>query len=190
MYLNRRMNGVRRDREGGCVLAAVAFLLIVTPARAEPPPEGPSDWELATVLVGKDHAREVETKLGHAPCLLPSSSGDTLSYLYNITGKEGALYLRFVITDRVTSMTLSKDPPIAGVCYGPAEKAIPPRTGKGVELGATMDDVTRLYGRPTESFSVGPLTRYRYVTVAGLHCEWDLVFRNKRLAEWTVALEE
>lgn len=176
---------------GAVVLWTGAFVLCDgSTLWAQQQADGPSDWELATVVAGKDRAKDVETKLGHSPCLLPSSSGDTLSYLYNVAGKEGPLYLRLTVTNHVTLMTLSKDPPIAGVCYGPVHQAILPRTGRGLQLGATTDHVTSLYGRPAERFSVGPMTRFRYVAIAGRHCEWDLVFRNDRLVEWTVVMEE
>jgi hypothetical protein len=89
----------------------------------------------------------------------------------------------------VDAITLSKDPPLAGVCYAPIRLSTPLQTGKGLHLGATLEEATRLYGKPTESFSVGPMTRYRYVAMYDRSYEWDLVFRNGLLVEWTVATE-
>lgn len=151
---------------------------------------GPNDWVLATVVAGKDTAHEVERKLGHTACLMPNSTGDTISYLYNITGQKGQYYLRMDVNGHVDAMTVSQDPPIAGVCYAPAQVSLPAATGKGIELGTTMDDVIKVYGEPNERFAVGPMARFRYVAMYHRSFEWDLVFRNGRLVEWTVATEE
>jgi hypothetical protein len=153
-------------------------------------PAGPSDWELASVIAGKDTAPEVEQKLGRSPCLVPNSTGDTISYLYNIPGQKGTYYLRLDVNGHVDAITVSQDPPIAGVCYAPVHVSIPAKTGKGIELGATIDEVVKLYGEPTERFTVGPMARYRYVAMYHQSFEWDLVFRNGRLVEWTVSIEE
>jgi hypothetical protein len=153
-------------------------------------PQGPSDWGLATVVVGKDRALELEQKLGASPCLVPSVSGESVSYLYNVGGAKGSSFLRFEVNGHVDAITISKDPPLAGVCYAPAPLAVSLATSKGLQLGATVEEVTRLYGNPTDRFSVGPLMRFRYVAVYDRSYEWDLVFRNGRLVEWTVSTEE
>ncbi|HLZ32509.1 MAG TPA: hypothetical protein VKP13_00735 [Nitrospira sp.] len=178
------------ERELTPVKLGVLFLLLLgsqTFAGAATP--GPSDWELATVVAGKDTAPEVEQKLGRTACLMPNATGDTISYLYNIAGQKGPYYLRLDVNGHVDAMTVSQDPPIAGVCYAPVHVALPAKTGKGIELGATIDEVVKLYGEPTERFSVGPMARYRYVAMYHRAFEWDLVFRNGRLVEWTVATE-
>lgn len=152
-----------------------------------------NDRELATVVVGKDSPAEVERKLGNAPCLVPSASGETLSYLYNIKleGADGGYgYLRLEVNGQVDAITISEDPPLAGVCYAPIRKPVSLRTAAGLQLGATQEDVARLYGKPTESFSIGRMTRFRYVAMLDRPYEWDLVFRDGRLVEWTVVTEE
>ena len=68
--------------------------------------------------------------------------------------------------------------------------SLPVRTGKGIELGATIDDVIKLYGGPTARFAVGPMARLKYEAMYDRPYEWNLVFRNGRLVEWTVATEE
>ena len=153
-------------------------------------PVGPSDWELATVIAGKDTGSEVEKKLGRTACLMPNATGDTISYLYNIAGQKGPYYLRLDVNGHVDAMTVYQDPPIAGVCCAPVHVSPSAKTGKGIELGATIDEVVKLYGEPTERFAVGPMARYRYVAMYHQSFEWDLVFRNGRLVEWTVATEE
>ncbi len=152
--------------------------------------DGPRDWELATVVAGKDTARDVERKLGRTVCLMPNATGDTISYLYNIHGQQGPYYLQLEINGHVNAITLSQDPPIGGMCYAPVRTALPAKTGKGVELGASLADIVELYGEPTERFSVGPLARYRYVYMYDRSFEWDLVFRNGSLVEWTIVTEE
>lgn len=179
----------RQQNRIGLWMTAVV-MLAGTPVWAAAPADGPGDWVLATVVVGKDGAPEVERKLGLSSCLLPSSSGETLSYLYNVNGTQGPYFLRLEVNGHVDAMTISKDPPIAGVCYAPTRQAVPVQTGKGLNLGATIDDVVSLYGKPTESFSVGPMTRFRYLAMYEQPYEWDLVFRNGRLVEWTVATED
>jgi hypothetical protein len=151
------------------------------------------DRELATIVVGKDGARDVERKLGGSSCLVPSASGETTSFLYNVKvdGLEGGYgYLRLEVNGQVDAITISKDPPLVGVCYAPARVSTPIRTAKGLALGASQAEVEKLYGKPTESFAVGAMARYRYVVVLDHPFEWDLVFRNGRLVEWTVVTEQ
>lgn len=172
------------------VWICIGLLMSVPPAWA-----GTSivdDREFATVKVGKDSRVEVERKLG-APCLVPSASGTTVSYLYNtrVDGVEGGYgYLRLEINGQVDAITISKDPPLAGVCYAPVNTPIPLQTVSGLQLGATQDSVVRLYGNPAEKFSIGRMTRFRYVAMLDRPYEWDVVFRDGRLVEWTVAMEE
>ena len=150
------------------------------------------DKELATVKVGQDTTVEVERKLGSA-CLVPSASGTSVSYLYNIKvdGVDGAYgYLRLEINGQVDAITISKDPPLSGVCYAPLSKPIPLQTVSGLVLGSTQDNVLRLYGQPAERLSIGRMTRFRYMAMLDRPYEWDVVFRDGRLVEWTVAMEE
>ena len=155
-------------------------------------PDGvPNDREIATVVVGEDRAPDVERKLGDAPCLVPSERNETVSYFYNVRGADGHhYYLRLEVNGHVDAITVAKDPPLTGVCYAPVHHTVAVRTGKGVQLGATMDEVIRIYGKPIESFSVGPMVRFRYVAMLDQPYEWDLVFRNGHLVEWTVVLQD
>jgi len=173
-------------------LGALIGLLVSAPSSWAANAGIVDDRELATVMVGKDTRVEVERKLG-SPCLVPSASGTTVSYLYNIKvdGIEGGYgYLRLEINGQVDAITISKDPPLAGVCYAPVKKPIPLQTVSGLELGATQDSVMRLYGKPAENLSVGHMARFRYVAMLDRPYEWDVVFRDGRLVEWTVAMEE
>jgi hypothetical protein len=113
-----------------------------------------------------------------------------MSYLYNVQGIDGHYFLRLEVSGRVDAITFSKDPPLTGVCYAPARLTIPLRTARGVQLGTTTDEVVKLYGEPMDNFSVGSMARFRYVTTLDRSYEWDLVFRNGRLVEWTVATGE
>jgi hypothetical protein len=172
------------------MLALVGLVVFGFTALAGAASVGPSDWELATVVAGHDTAPEVERKLGLSPCLVPNSTGDTISYLYNVPGTKGPSYLRLDVNGHVDAITVSQDPPIVGVCYAPMSVSLPVRTGKGIELGATIDDVIKLYGEPTARFAVGPMARLKYEAMYDRPYEWNLVFRNGRLVEWTVATEE
>ncbi|TAJ07325.1 MAG: hypothetical protein EPO61_15320 [Nitrospirae bacterium] len=148
------------------------------------------DLGIATVLVGHDGASDVERKLGASPCLVPSLTGDTVSYLYNAKDAKGHYFLRLEVNSRVDAITVSKDPPLAGVCYAPLAHTMSLRTEEGLELGATMEEVLRLYGKPTERFAVGAMARFRYLAMLDRPYEWDLVFRDGRLVEWTVVSED
>lgn len=178
---------VVRNKAGWLVVLLI-LLSWTGPVRSAEPVV--NDREVATIVAGQDGPREVEQKLGNSPCLVPSTSGETISYLYNVQSKEGHYFLRLEVNGQVDAITVSKDPPLSGVCYSPVKWAVPVRTGKGVQLGATIDDVVKLYGKPTETFTVGPLSRYRYVSMLDRLYEWDLVFRNGRLVEWTVVTGE
>lgn len=177
-------------RTGGMCLI---LLLLSTESRqvwAAEPQGMVHDRGIATVLVGSDGASDVERKLGASPCLVPSLTGDTVSYLYNANDAKGRSFLRLEVNGRVDSITVSKDPPLAGVCYAPLAHTMSLRTEKGLELGATMEEVLRLYGKPTERFAVGSMARFRYVAMLDRPYEWDLVFRDGRLVEWTVVSED
>ena len=174
----------------GMMFALAAFIVLGFTTWAGAASPGPNDRELATVVAGKDTAHEVERKLGRTACLMPNSTGDTISYLYNVAGQKGPYYLRLDVNGHVDAITISQDPPIAGVCYAPTSASFRAKTGKGLELGATTDEVVTLYGEPTARFAVGPMARLRYVAMYDRPYEWNLVFRNGRLVEWTVSTEE
>lgn len=88
------------------------------------------------------------------------------------------------------AITLSKDPPLVGVCYAPLQHTVPLQTGRGVHLGSTPAEVVRLYGKPSDMFSFGLIARFRYEVMLDHPVEWDLVFRDGHLVEWTVAIED
>jgi hypothetical protein len=181
------------DRELFWLLLALVALIVFGVkefAGAASTTPGPNDLALATVVAGQDTGPEVERKLGRTACLIPNSTGDTVSYLYNAVGQNGRSYLRLDVNGHVDAMTVSQDPPIVGVCYARIRASLPIKTGKGIELGAAIEDVIKLYGKPTARFSVGPMARLRYEAMYDRPYEWDLVFRNGRLVEWTVATEE
>jgi len=182
------MNG-RVQRAIG-YMALIMSVAVSTQAWAAEREGVPTDKGIATVLVGSDGASDVERKLGASPCLVPALTGDTVSYLYNANDAKGHYFLRLEVNGRVDSITVSKDPPLAGVCYAPLAHATSLRTDKGVELGATMEEILRLYGKPTEQFAVGAMARFRYVAMLDRLYEWDLVFRDGRLVEWTVVSED
>lgn len=152
--------------------------------------EIPNDLELATIVVGRDGVPEIERKLGPSPCLVPSVSNESVSYLYHAHGVDGPSYLRVEIAGHVEAITLSKDPPLVGVCYAPLHHTVPLQTGRGVHLGSTPEEVMHIYGRPNEMFSFGLISRFRYEVMLEHPFEWDLVFRDGHLVEWTVATED
>lgn len=143
------------------------------------------DTQLATVVLAKDRDGEIQRKLGSQPCVVPASNRTTMSHFYR--SGEG-IYLRFDLNgDGVESMTMSLDPIVSGVCYAPLGRSIQVITGKGLHLGDAVEKVTQLYGEPTQMFKVGSLVRFRYDSDGELdrYYEWDLVFRDGRLVEWT-----
>jgi len=101
-----------------------------------------NDRELGTIVVGYDRAADVQQKLGNVPCEVPSASHTTVSYLYQVDGRA---YLRLEVTDTVDALTLSINPPLTDLCYAPVLRPIALRTGKGLQLGATGDEVIHLY---------------------------------------------
>ena len=187
----RRRRDTWGDRElFWTMLVLVALVVWTANVFAAEVPAGPGDWGFDSLIVGKDGPRDVQQKLGTAPCLVPSESGETMSYLYHVAGAHDPFFVRLEMNGHLDAITLSKDPPIAGVCYAPAHLSGPVRTGRGLQLGASTEDVTKLYGRPTENFTVGALARFRYVVMYDRRYEWDLVFRNGHLVEWTVLTQE
>lgn len=180
----------RVRRRGGWVVTLVLVLAGGSVVGAAEPEGMVHDRGIATVLVGSDGASDVERKLGASPCLVPSLTGDTVSYLYNAKDAKGHYFLRLEVNGRVDSITVSKDPPLAGVCYAPLAHTMSLRTEGGLELGATMEEVLRVYGKPMERFAVGSMARFRYLAMLDRPYEWDLVFRDGRLVEWTVVSEE
>jgi hypothetical protein len=94
------------------------------------------------------------------------------------------------MADTIEALTLSNNPPLADRCYTPVLHPVSLRTGKGLQLNATVEDVIRLYGQPSMILQEGPLKRFRYEAVLDRPYEWDLLFRNDRLIEWTVAVSE
>lgn len=98
----------------------------------------------------------------------------------------GGTYLRFDINSAgVESMTASQEPTVTDVCYAPLSQVIPIRTGKGIELGDSMERVSRVYGEPNQKFQVGSLVKFRYEGELDHSYEWDLIFRNGGLVEWS-----
>ncbi|WP_447972204.1 hypothetical protein [Nitrospira sp. Kam-Ns4a] len=190
----QRLTGPAHWCRSGAALALILAATFALPmiGRADDTPEQDrvGDIELASIVLGQDGPAEVERKLGRSPCLIPSASGETVSYLYNVQSSEGRSYLRLEVNSLVDAITLSTDPPLTGVCYGPVRRNVPIRTKKGLQLGMTTDEVLRIYGKPQETFAVGALVRFRYQAMLDRPYEWDLVFRNGRLVEWSAVTTE
>lgn len=147
----------------------------------------PNDRQLGTIMIGRDGVEDIQRKLGNALCRVTSASHTTVSYLYNVAERA---YLRLEMTDTVQAITLSASPPLVEGCYTPVQHPFPVQTGKGLQLGATTDDVIHLYGMPSLTFREGPLQRFQYEAILDHPYEWDVLFRNGRLIEWTVAVYE
>lgn len=159
---------------------------------------GLTEAELATVVLLQDH-RGIQAKLGGTPCAaaIPHNS-ETASYFYRTP--EGS-YLRFVVNRKpsdvdyqlVESMTMSLDPIPAGVCDRSLNGTLNGHspnigTAKGVRLGDSIQTVTRLYGEPKEKSpdNTGALRlRYDWDHQVDHYYEWNLVFRDGRLVQWT-----
>jgi hypothetical protein len=141
------------------------------------------DTQLATVNLVEDGAQDVEHKLRSMPCVVPASDRELISHFFRTAG--GA-YLRFDINSTgIESMTASQEPTAMDVCYAPLNQTIPIRTGKGIQLGDSMERVSRVYGEPVQTFQVGSLVKFRYESELDRSYEWDLIFRNGGLVEWT-----
>jgi hypothetical protein len=59
-------------------------------------------------------------------------------------------------------MTASQQPTMIEVCYAPLSQAIPIRPGKVIQLGDSMERVSRVYGEPNQKFPAGSLIKFRY----------------------------
>jgi hypothetical protein len=94
-------------------------------------------------------------------------------------------YLRFDINSAGIESMTSREPTVTDVCYAPLSQAIPIRTGKGIELGDSMERVSRVYGEPNQKFQVGSLVKFRYEGEMDHSYKWDLIFRNGGVVEWS-----
>ena len=143
------------------------------------------DPELVTITLTRDREPDIVRKLGSHPCVVPAPNRPLESLFYK--SADGA-HLRFDVgSDGLESMTMSADPIVSGVCYAPVGRSLKIETGKGVRLGDPLDNILGLYGQPTEQFAVGTLVRCKWDTANELdrYYEWDLVFREGRLVEWS-----
>lgn len=153
-------------------------------------PVGPDDVRVGPLTVGQDTLADVQKWLGRLPCHVRSRSGETVSYLYDFEGPKGRYYVRLELAgQQVEAITLSIDPPLSGVCYAPEPVDRPPLTGRGLELGASLQQVLDRYGEPAEQYRVGRFMRLRYRAVLDSAYEWDLLFKDDRLTEWTVVTD-
>lgn len=150
------------------------------------------DGELATIVLPGDKVSDVVRKLASEPCEVsaPGQEQEIVSMFYQ---SADGTYLRFEVNaDGIESMMMSVDPIISGVCSGPVSRLVDIGTGKRVHLGDSIEKVLRLYGTPTQEFTVGSLVRFRYFSERerGRYYEWSLVFRKDRLVEWAAYSHE
>lgn len=180
-----RSIGVR----GGWLIAVLSLSILcvlTTPVQAS---QDMSSNQGIPLVVGQDTLADMERKLGPA-CVVPSVTSPVSSYLYRITHRGKASFLRLEVGEHLDAITLAHDPPLTGVCYAPMRQQGVVMTKKGIQLGMSKEQIRARYGRPSEEFTVGPLTRLRYAAYLDRPYEWSLVFRNDRLVEWSVSSEE
>jgi hypothetical protein len=182
------------NRSIGCGMIAVALLMSACAQTAAIKADGLADREVASVKVGTDGILQVREKLGDGQCRSVSDHGDSTSYFYHaLDGEAGRQYLEVDVGDqgdRIDAITVSKHPPVTGVCYAPVHAAARINTGKGIHLGATEGEIIGLYGNPVQQFRLGSLARFRFERKLERSYEWDLIFRDGRLVEWHVHRSE
>lgn len=179
----------------------MTFLAPIFPsaARAESQvtPDPFADNELAAVILVRDKGRDVESKLG-APCAAPASNRETTSLVYRAA--DGS-FLRFVVNvspsdvdyQLVESMTMSVKPSAPVTCYTPSYASLHTgvskiHTGRGLQLGDTIDQVIGHYGEPNEKQVVNTQEihlRYDSGYESDRYYQWTLTFQDGRLVEWT-----
>jgi hypothetical protein len=180
------------------IVLALANLFPIGPARAgtEIQQDQLFDNELASIILLKDQSNDVQRKLGR-PCVVPASNHETVSYVYR--SDEGN-YLRFVVNVSpsdvhyrvVESMTMSIQPTISMTCYTPSHVSVngklPRRTGKGIQLGDSLDRIRAMYGEPKDTQIVNTQDvrlQYNLGYETDQYYQWTLTFRDSRLVEWT-----
>jgi hypothetical protein len=159
----------------------------------------PDDNELASIILASDKSSDVHRKLGN-PCVVPASNHETVSYVY----RGGGNYLRFVVNvspsdvnyQLVESMTMSVAPSFPVTCYT-ASQAIHTslnsglskiHTGRGVQLGNSLEQIINLYGEPDERQIVNNQEvrlQYDLGYETDRYYQWTLTFREGHLVEWT-----
>ena len=148
------------------------------------------DGELAAIVMPGDKVSDVVRKLASEACEVSASGQERVSMFYQ---SADGTYLQFEVkADGIESMMMSVDPIISGVCSALVGRSVDIGTGKGVHLGDSIEKVLRLYGTPTQQFTVGSLVRFRYFSERerGRYYEWSLVFRKDRLVEWAAYSHE
>jgi hypothetical protein len=96
----------------------------------------------------------------------------------------------------VESMTMSAEPSVSVTCYTPSQASQASvnsglseiRTGRGVRLGNSIDQIMNLYGEPNEKQVVNThevRLRYDLGYETERYYQWTLTFRDGRLVEWT-----
>jgi hypothetical protein len=180
------------------VLALAQCLFLITPARAgtEIQQDQLFDTELASIILVEDQSNDVQRKLGR-PCVVPTSNHETVSYVYQ--SGDGS-YLRFVVNASpsdvhyrlVESMTMSVQPTISMTCYTPSHVSVneklPRRTGKGIQLGDSLDQIRAMYGDPNDTQIVNTQEirlQYNSGYETDQYYQWTLTFRDSHLVEWT-----
>jgi len=181
------------------VLALAQSLFLIAPARAgtEMQQDQLLDSELASIILVKDQSNDVQRKLGR-PCVVPASNHETVSYVYQ---SDDGSYLRFVVNASpsdvhyrlVESMTMSVQPTISMTCYTPSHVSVNGklpriRTGKGIQLGGSLDRIRAMYGEPNDTQIVNTQEirlQYNLGYETDQYYQWTLTFRDSRLVEWT-----
>ena len=157
-----------------------------------------ADNELAAVILVQDKGRDVEAKLG-TPCVVPATNRETISLTYRAAD---STFLRFVVNVSpsdvnyrlVESMTMSVESSVPVMCYTPSYASLEDtevsrvHTGRGIQLGNSIDQVTVYYGEPHEKQVVNAQEvrlRYDLGHETDRYYQWTLTFRDGRLVEWT-----
>lgn len=166
---------------------AVVFGLIALTVYATDRREGLKDLGLADIRVGRDDVRELERKLGPSICRVQFPPDPLVIHLYEIQTDATSTYLQFKVNRYVERIQWSKDRSFIEACYTPLRRAESLRTEQGVKLGMALRELAGLYGAPTTKIEEGPLIRFRYEDP---RYEWDLLFRDGQLMEWSIARNE
>lgn len=156
-----------------------------------------ADTGLAGVALLDPGAEVIGQELGESPCVMTNSAEDTASYWFRTADGGQVQFITntasyHVHRGLIDTIVLRADPILPTACAkavpAAASKAPLPlaKTGQGIALGDSIEQVEKVYGSPAKKSQQDATTRLTYIMDLGdgQHYEWTCTFKHDRLVEW------
>jgi hypothetical protein len=156
------------------------------------------DVQLASIVVVNHPAQAVKKILGEPTCQVTAPDQATTTYIYarpqgeflQVVVNKISYHVDFQLVQSLRMISLpSGHTPcpslLSPVRVSPSQAFT---TGNGIRLGDSIAQVTQVYGEPVLKQIEGDLVHLQYAWDQKIdhYYEWNLVFQNGRLMEWTV----